>query len=101
MILENDNNYVDVCGVPFEVKEVESNSREDGAMGRCDAKLGVITLNKEMPEPIKETTLIHEWLHGVLESNGLPDMSGNETLICVLAAELFRNGFSIKRLSKH
>ena len=89
--------YVDVCGIPFELKEIESNGRDDGAMGRCDAKMGVISINKEQPVAIKECTLIHEWLHGVLDNNGLPEQSGNETLICVLAAELYRNGFRIKQ----
>lgn len=89
--------YIDVCGVLFELKEVESNTRSDGSMGRCDSKMAEITLNKEMPVAVKEQTLIHEWLHGVLETNGLPEQSANETLICVLAAELYRNGFRIKQ----
>ena len=90
--------YIDVCGVPFELKEVESNGRNDGSMGRCDAKMAEITLNKEMPEGMKEQTLVHEWLHGVLETNGLPEQSGKETLVCVLSAELYRNGFRVKKI---
>lgn len=86
---------VDVSGIPFEVKEIESNSREDTAMGRCDPKMAVITINKDMPSHIKEVTLIHEWLHGVLENNGLSEISGNETVICVLSNELYRNGFKL------
>ena len=88
--------YIDVCGVPFNLREVESNGRGDGSMGRSDIKMAEITLNKEMPAAVKDQTLIHEWLHGVLETNGLPEQSGNETLVCVLAAELYRNGFRVK-----
>ena len=87
---------IDVSGIPFEVKEVESNSREDPSMGRCDPKKALITINKEMPETVKDVTLIHEWLHGVLENNGLPEISSNETVICVLSTELYRNGFKPK-----
>jgi len=90
--------YIDVCGVPFNLREVESNSRSDGSMGRCDIKMAEISINKDMPEDIKDQTLVHEWLHGVLETNGLPEQSGNETLVCVLSAELYRNGFRVKKI---
>ena len=89
---------IDVSGIPFEVKEVESNSREDPAMGRCDTKQALITINKDMPGAVKDVTLIHEWLHGVLENNGMPEISSNETFICVLSTELYRNGFKPKVL---
>lgn len=92
----SENKYCDVCGIPFEVKEVESNSRDDAAMGRCDGKLCVITINKEMPEKMKETVLIHEWVHGVLECSGLGEFSSNETLVCSLQNELYRAGFRVK-----
>ena len=86
----------DVCGVPFELKETESNGREDPSMGICDSKLAIIKINKEMSEPMKESVLIHEWLHGVLDANGLGELSGKENLVCVLQTELYRNGFRIK-----
>ena len=57
-----------------------------------------ISINKDMPEDIKNQTLVHEWLHGVLETNGLPEQSGNETLVCILSAELYRNGFRVKKI---
>lgn len=39
---------IDVCGIPFEVKEIESNSRMDVSMGRSDSKMAIITINKEI-----------------------------------------------------
>ena len=90
--------FIDVCGVSFNLREVESNSRGDGSMGRCDIKMAEISISKDMPDEIKDQTLVHEWLHGVLETNGLPEQSGNEVLVCVLAAELYRKGFRIKKI---
>ncbi len=87
---------VDVCGIPFEVKEVESNSRDDCSMGRSDSKMAIITLNKEMPKEVKESTLIHEWIHAVLDCAGMGEYSGDEKLVCVLQNELYRAGFRIK-----
>lgn len=87
---------IDVCGITFEVKEVESNSRFDTAMGRSDSKLGVITISKEMPKDMKDSVLIHEWIHSVLDCGGLGDITNNETLVCLLQNELYRAGFRIK-----
>lgn len=92
----SENKYCDVCGIPFEIKEIESNSRFDTAMGRSDSKLGVITLNKDMPEKMKESVLIHEWMHSVLDCCGLGELSQNETLVCSLQNELYRAGFRVK-----
>lgn len=91
--------YVDVCGIKFEVKEVESNARDDGAMGRSDSKMALITLNKEMPKEVKESTLIHEWLHSVLDCVGMGEFN-NEKLVCALQNELYRNGFRVKEITK-
>lgn len=84
---------VDVCGIDFEIKEVDSNSRIDSYMGRCDTKMGTITINKDMPGKIKQTTLVHEWLHAVLDCGGYAEESGNEKLISFLQGELYRAGF--------
>ena len=90
--------YVDVCGIPFEVKEIQSNGRGDGNMGRSDSKLATITLNKEMPKTVKESTLIHEWIHSVLDCVGMGEYSGDEKLVCALQNELYRAGFRVKAM---
>lgn len=87
---------VDVCGIPFEVKEIESNSRMDVSMGRSDSKMAIITINKEMPKEMKESVLIHEWIHSVLDCCGMEE-SNNEKLVCALQNELYRQGFRLMR----
>lgn len=88
--------YIDVCGVPFLYKEVESNSRTDVSMGRSDSKMAVITINRDMPKEMKESILIHEWIHAVLDCGGLGELSNNEQLVCLLQNELYRAGFRIE-----
>lgn len=87
---------VNVCGVPFNVKEVPSNSRIDVTMGRSDSKLCEITINADMPDKMKESVLIHEWLHAVLDCSGLAEFSENEILVSCLQNELYRAGFRLK-----
>lgn len=88
---------VDVCGKLFDLKEIESNTRADTYMGRCDPKMATITINKDMPPEMKESSLIHEWLHGVLTCVGMQEYSDNEILISFLENELYRAGFRVKR----
>ena len=90
--------FVDVCGIPFEIKEGDSNSRADMSMGRRDAKMALNTLIKEMPDEVKDSTLIHEWLHSVLDCVGMGEYSGDEKLVCALQNELYRAGFRVKKL---
>lgn len=86
---------VDVCGLPFELKEVEDSSRTDMNMGLSDTKSMKITINKSMPSEMKEQVLIHEWLHCVLDNYSF-DETNDEKLVQTLASELYRNGFRIK-----
>ena len=88
--------YVDVCGIPFKVVEVDSNSRADMSMGRSDCKTATITLNRDMPKEVKQSTLIHEWIHAVLDCAGFGEYSNDEKLVCALQNELYRAGFRIK-----
>lgn len=93
-----DNNFhIDVCGIPFKVVETESNSRTDTSMGRCDSKMGIISLNKDMPKEIKDSVLIHEWIHGVLDNAGMGEYTNDEKLVCALQNELYRLGFRLKK----
>lgn len=90
--------YVDVCGIPFKVVEVDSNSRTDMSMGRSDSKTAVITINRDMPKAQKETTLVHEWIHSVLDCTGFSDYTNDERLVCALQNELYRAGFRVKAM---
>lgn len=91
----NKDYFVDVCGIPFKYVEVDSSDRSDGSMGRSDSKMAVITINRDMPKEVKQSTLVHEWLHAVLDCSGLGELSANEQLICALQNELFRAGFRV------
>lgn len=88
--------YVDVCGIPFRYIEQVSTDRVDSFMGRCDPKMACITINADMTKEMKESTLVHEWLHGILDLQGLGDYSNDEKLVSVLGNELYRQGFRIK-----
>lgn len=83
-----------ICGIDYDVKEIEPNSRADTFMGRSDIVKGEITINKTMSKQQKEQTLIHEWIHCVLD-NYCFEEGNNEHLVQTLASELYRNGFKV------
>lgn len=85
---------IDVAGVEFELVYDNINKPDDN-MGMSSLKEGKIYINSCLPEQLKEQTLIHEWVHMILDNYGF-DESTNEKLVCTLANELYRSGFKIK-----
>ena len=51
---------INICGIEYEVKYIEPNSREDTFMGRTDPQKAIITINKNMSGDMKNQSLIHE-----------------------------------------
>jgi len=91
--------YMDVCGIDFEVKTRDKSvvNSGDTNYGAIDLMQGIVYMNGVIPKSIRENTLIHEWLHGVAQNYGL-DVS--ESIICAFASELHRNKFRITLKSK-
>ena len=81
-----------ICGLPFKIIYRDRNSRSDLSMGRCDSKDLTIHIDKDMPDAQKQATLVHEWLHAVLDINGI---EASEILVSVLGTELYRSGFRV------
>ena len=81
---------IDVGGQTWRLETFESQSRQDGAMGRSDSKMGVIRICRDIQGDVKDVTIIHEWLHGLLDVYGLEHP---EALVSVIANELFRTGY--------
>jgi hypothetical protein len=88
---------VDVAGQLWKLDFYDDNSRIDSSMGRSDSKMGVIHISKSINNDVKKVTLIHEWLHGILDVYGVDH---TESVVNVLANELFRIGFVIKELDE-
>lgn len=65
---------ITIAGITYTINEVEQESPElhyGGAIGYCDYQKGLINLDKNLKEDVKEVTLVHELVHGVLHSLNL------------------------------
>lgn len=87
---------IDVSGIPFTTVErnPEQMSALDGEYGACSPIKSIIYLNGNMPEETREQTLVHEWIHGVLQLMGIDH---SEAVASVLSSELYRLGFRAPR----
>ena len=74
---------VKVLGITYQVKYIESCDRNDTFMGRCDGKLAVITIAKEMPKELQAQTLTHEVIHAI---SNILELGLTETQVSGLAA---------------
>lgn len=77
---------IKILNIDYEIKEFESGSRNDTAMGHGDSKLATLHICKDMPKKLKRTTLLHEIIHQVSERLNL---ELNETQVCGLETGLF------------
>jgi len=85
---------IDVCGAPFEVIERERIEVRptDGNYGEIDPIAGKVWLNGTASPEIRDVTLIHEWIHGVFQTN---EVEHSEAVASILSTELYRQGFRV------
>lgn len=86
------NRKLTICGIPFEVAE-QDKFDDDCTMGLCDISQSKLFISSGMPQATKDATLVHEWIHAVLQHSGIDH---EEVLVSVLANELYREGFRVK-----
>jgi hypothetical protein len=86
---------IDVCGQAFELilKKEEGGTHGNDTYGYTYGKDGKIVIDGNMPKIVQDATIVHEWLHAILEVNGI---NHKEIEVSVLANELYRNGFMPK-----
>ena len=77
-----------LCGQDVEVLFCDKDVWENNDMGRSDVTKCRIIINKELPQTSLNSTLLHEVLHYITETNGFSDESEDEKLISVIANSL-------------
>jgi hypothetical protein len=80
---------VNICGVPHEIIECESNFDTDLHMGQINYGDATIKINKNLAKPIYDVSLIHEWLHGALVMLGYNDQTQDEQFVQAMAAAIY------------
>ena len=76
---------VNICGIPYTVKDVEDTFGEKPHFGQIDFLKCEIKIHKELSGKNRSETLCHEILHGIFTHLGRYDMSGDEQFVQELA----------------
>lgn len=77
--------FVNICGIPYEVKEVKHSLDSVMSCGQINYKDQIILINEDQKEQFKNLTLIHEIVHGMLVMIGEDELSDNERFVNALA----------------
>lgn len=79
---------IDILGVKFRVEEVECVSKEELRKGEINYLTCTIRIDKTMPRDLREQTLMHEILHGMLDLLGYEDLNADESKVQGMATAL-------------
>lgn len=85
-----------ICGVPHEVIECDDKFNSEVHLGMIDFQMARIFINREMSPEMKDETLCHEILHGILTHIGREDLSEQEEFVTVMGNAIYQT-FSIKK----
>lgn len=76
---------IKINGIPYKISLMEPNTRADENMGKCDIKLGIITIQRYMPDEIQFSTLIHEIIEAI---SGMHELNLKHNVISCLSTNL-------------
>lgn len=79
---------VKICGINFDVKEVESGSLENDLLGKINFNKSLITIAADMADDLKVMMLIHEILHGIIGLSGV-NIGDEESIIRGVSAGIY------------
>ncbi len=82
---------VTILGIPYQIEEVDRiENQSDTVLGMILYAEQKIKIRASLPKELKEQTLIHEIIHGILENLGEHDLNNNERLVQSLAATVYQ-----------
>lgn len=90
---------VNICGIPYTVKECEDHFDSDYHCGLIIYSECLIKINKNMHEEMKKATLCHEIMHGILLNIGREDLCNDENFVTALGNAVYAT-FEVKEVEK-
>ena len=90
---------VNICGIPYTVKECEDHFDSDCHCGLIIYSECLIKINKNMHEEMKKATLCHEIMHGILLNIGREDLSNDENFVTAIGNAVYAT-FDVKEVEK-
>ncbi len=89
---------VEILGVNYEIKELDIVDENPDVLGQIIYQKQLIEIKKSLPKDMKNTTILHEILHGILFHSGKQELNKNEDLIESLSNSIYQILKSNKKL---
>jgi hypothetical protein len=83
-------NTVNILGIPYTVERVPVVNKGAYALGQIDYGQQRITIDEDLREERAQVTLLHEVIHGILESLGFDEETKNENMVQSLALGMYQ-----------
>lgn len=91
---------ISICGIPHEVVECEDKFDADQMhLGQIEFKDAKILINRNIAHVVKEATICHEVLHGMLVHIGRDDLSNDEQFVTALGNAIYQ-AFNVRYLDE-
>ena len=81
---------ISILGKIYKIKYVKNINNDPDQFGEIDYLKQVIKIRKDCSPEYRESTLLHEVIHGILEQLGFDGENKNEHLICSLETGLYQ-----------
>jgi len=78
-----------ICGHTVTVITESPKAWSTNGIGRSDTGKAMILLKDDLPDEVRQSTLLHEIIHMIADMNALPGLTDSETTVSVLANALF------------
>ena len=89
---------VEILGVNCDIKELDIVDENPDVLGQIIYQKQLIEIKKSLPKDMKNTTILHEILHGILFHSGKQELNKNEDLIESLSNSIYQILKSNKKL---
>nr|DAY29652.1 MAG TPA: SprT-like family protein [Caudoviricetes sp.] len=89
---------VEILGVNYEIKELDIIDENPNVLGQIVYQKQQIEIKKSLKKDMKNTTIIHEMIHGILFHSGKQELNKNEDLIESLSNSIYQILKSNKKL---
>ena len=92
---------VNICGIPYRIKykRVINESEPGIGEGLIIYRKQTIYLRKKLGKQIREETLIHEMVHGILIHIGKSELANDEEFVQMLAHCIYQS-FKVKKVKQ-
>lgn len=89
---------VEILGVNYEIKEVDIIDENPNILGQIVYQKQEIQIKKSLLKDMKNSTIIHEIVHGILFHSGKQELNEKEDLVESLSSSIYQVLKSNKKL---